>query len=1041
MRPTMPRRRTSIPTTILAALLAVAPFAAPPAFAQGVDTVYTRLVREATSDPAFLPASVATIPEHPTVPSPRDYFGTIAGAEGVMHRAAELYGYYRALAAATPRVRVERMGTTEEGRELLLVIIADEATMGRLDHYRAQMKRLADPRTLPAAELDAVLDQAKPIYYVMGGLHSPEMGSPEMLTELAYRLAVSDAPAIRRIRENVITIINPVAEPDGRDRQVDWYYRYTKHRAEWDDGFPRSAPYWGKYVYHDNNRDGIQISQELTKAIYKAYWEWYPIVMHDLHESVPLLYISTGFGPYNQNIDPITIGEWQTLANHDITQLTAQGLPGVWTWGFYDGWWPGYAIWIANNHNSIGRFYETFGNGGANTYIRDLSNARFAGEPVTERTWYRPWPPTKKVRWSARDNVNYMQAGVLASLGYVADNGRTLLANFYQKGVNNIERGRTMKPYGYVIPRFELQRDPARAAYLVNQLMRHGIEVHRRTAGDSAGDFVIKLDQPYRNFAVDLLSEQRFPQDAANPPYDDVAWTLGYLYGVEVNAVDDTMVFHWPGLERVTGEVRAPGAVVGAGNVYLIAYRAQAEVLPALYWLRERAPRARAYAAEEGFTIGVGAAALGKAGGGEGGLSAPLLHAGEGGGAAGGTAGGDVRGEGGASTQASDSFPRGSIILENVPANIAAELADRFSLTLHAAARVPDVPRHELDLPRVAIYHTWYSTQDEGWARFAFEQMGVPYTSIHKDDLRRGNLRRRFDVIVVPNVGGNVQMLIHGVDRKFGPMPYTRTAEFPSHGSPSSTEDMTGGPGFEGMAELQRFVEEGGTLVTIGGGTRIAAETGIARALTPVNTGNLFHPGSVVRVKARIPDHPVLYGYPDTTHVFRGNGPLFGVARRDRAAMMVLQYGTRPLPDEREDEDDGPMLGIASRAGTNAGEQRKAGGDEGAPRTRPSRPGGGEGTAGETAGEGARASSRGSADRYLLSGMVRNENQIIGHGAIFDVPVGRGRVIAFTFNPLHRWLNHHEHPMFWNALLHWNDRPSRRAAGETIAAEAEQGAF
>src|SRR5690606_31397946 len=106
----------------------------------------------------------------------------------------ELYGYYRALAAATPRVRVERMGTTEEGRELVLVVIADEATMARLDHYREQMRRLADPRSLPAAELEAVLADAKPIYYVMGGLHSPEMGSPEMLTELAYRLAVSDDP-------------------------------------------------------------------------------------------------------------------------------------------------------------------------------------------------------------------------------------------------------------------------------------------------------------------------------------------------------------------------------------------------------------------------------------------------------------------------------------------------------------------------------------------------------------------------------------------------------------------------------------------------------------------------------------------------------------------------------------------------------------------------------------------------------------------------------------------------------------------------------
>jgi hypothetical protein len=227
------------------------------------------------------------------------------------------------------------------------------------------------------------------------------MGSPEMLMELAYRLAVADEPNIKAVRERVITVINPVSEPDGRDRQVDWYHRYTKQRVEWDDGFPRSSPYWGKYTYHDNNRDGLQLSQELTKTANREYFRWYPTVMLDLHESVPLLYVSTGTGPYNETLDPITITEWQLMAQHDVSAATSAGLPGVWTWGFYDGWYPGYLMWMANNHNGIGRFYETFGNAGANTFVRDLSSARFAGDSVTSRLWYRPWPPTRRVRWSA----------------------------------------------------------------------------------------------------------------------------------------------------------------------------------------------------------------------------------------------------------------------------------------------------------------------------------------------------------------------------------------------------------------------------------------------------------------------------------------------------------------------------------------------------------------------------------------------------------------------------------------------------------------
>jgi hypothetical protein len=931
------------PSLVLSALLAaVLPLSAQQRLP--LDEEYGRLILEYTTDSLFLPASVATVPDHPAIPSPRDHFGTIAGAPGVMHHSATLYAYYRALAAATPRVRVEMVGRSEEGREINLVIVADEATMQRLDHYRGQAARLADPRTVGAEELAAVIADAKPVYMLNGGLHSPEMGSPEMLTELVYRLAASDDPAIEKIRSGVITIINPVSEPDGRDRQVDWYHRYTKGRAAIDDGFPRSVPYWGKYVVHDNNRDGIQISQELTKALYRIYYGWHPLVMHDLHESVPLLYVSTGTGPYNVENDPIVVGEWQLFANNDVTRLSAQGVPGVWHWGFFDGWWPGYAVWVANNHNGIARFYETFGNSGADTYVRDLSTSRYAGDLVTSRQWYRHWPPTAKVRWSARNNTNFMQAGVLASLEYAAENGGQLLRNFWQKGTNSIHRGVTQAPHGFVIPGFAEQRDPRRTAYLVNQLQRQKIEVHQR----SDGDFIIRLDQPYRDLAVNLLSKQEFPSDADHPPYDDIAWTLGYLYGVEVEPVDDAAIFEWRDLTLLTDTVAYAGRVRGSGSTYVIAHRAQGELLSALYWLRDSHP-ASVHTARAPFTIG------------------------------------------------RDSFPAGSIIIEGTDAAVMNALAQRFGLDVAATNRMPDVPRDAADAPRIALYHTWYNTQDEGWARFTLEQYGIPYTSIDKDDLRAGDLNERFDAVLIPNVGGQLEQLVHGIDRKWGPLPFTRTEQFPSHGTPDETHDMTGGMGFTGLANLQQFVERGGLLVTLSNPTRLVAEGGISRQLSPMQTGTLFHPGSVVRAKARRPDHPVLYGYPETFHIFRGNHPLFSVNRRDRDA-IVLQYGTRPPADER-DEPTGPMMGMPETRTTAAADRS------------------GAGAADSTGGNGSRGDGA-----YVLSGMVRNENVIIGQGAIFDLAVGSGRVVAFTFNPLHRFLNHHEFPLVWNALMTWNDR-------------------
>ena len=950
------RRAVLRPSSVLLALLVCAlPLSAQQ---QPLDEEYGRLIREYTTDTLFLSTTVSTLPNHPTIPSPKDHFGVISGAPGVVHTTDELYGYYRALAAATPRVRVETIGTSEGGREILLVVVADEQSMQRLDHYRTQLERLADPRSLPESERDAVIAQAKPIYMLNGGLHSPEMGPPEMLPELVYRLAVSEDPDVARIRNEVITLVNPVAEPDGRDRQVHWYRRYTQGRESMDDGFPRSTPYWGEYVVHDNNRDGIQVSQELTKALFRAYYDWHPLVIHDLHESVPLLYISTGTGPYNHENDPIVVGEWQLFANNDITRLSAQNMPGVWHWGFFDGWWPGYAAWVANNHNSIARFYETFGNAGADTYVRDLSNQRYAGDLVTSRQWYRHWPPTAKVRWSMRNNTNFMQAGVLASLLFTAENRDQLLRNFWQKGINSITRGLTKAPHGFVIPGFDEQRDPRRTAYLVNQLQRQAIEVHQRPDGD----FVVRLDQPYRDLAVTLLTKQDFPSDAEHPPYDDIAWTLGYLYGVDVEPVDDPDIFEWDDLTLLADTVAYTGSVRGSGSTHLVAHTGQGELLPALYWLSQNGQGASAEVARAPFTVG------------------------------------------------RDSFPAGSLVIHGASRDVAQQLAQSFGLDVVATNRTPDVPRHAADAPRVAIYHTWYNTQDEGWARFTLEQYGVPYTSIDKDDLRSGNLRSRFDAILIPQVRGGLDQLVHGIDSKWGPMPYTTTAEFPSHGTPDSTDDMTGGMGFDGLANLQRFVEGGGMLVTLGNPTRLVADGGMARELASISTGNLFHPGSVVSAKARRPDHPVMYGFPETFHLFRGNGPLFGVDRRDRG-LIVAQYGTKPLADER-DEPTGEMMGMP--------ETRVSASDRN-----------------EENGERAGSADRAGAGPYVLSGMVRNENVIVGQGAIFDLPVGQGRVVAFSFNPLHRFLNHHEVPLVWNALMSWNDMPLT-APAPTVTTEAQQ---
>ncbi len=661
--------------------------------------------------------------------------------------------------------------------------------------------------------------------------------------------------------------------------------------------------------------------------------------MLDLHESVPLIYMSTGTGPYNETIDPITVGEWQVMANHDVTTLAAQGLPGAFTWAFYDGWWPGYGIWVANNHNSIGRFYETFGNAGANTYLRNLSEEKYAGDLVTSKEWYRPDPTTPWVKWSSRNNINYMEAATIGSLSYMATNSKLLLTNFYQKGVNNIRKGKEEKPRAFVVPKS--QRDPAMAAYLVNQLRAQGIEVHRAETGKKEGDYVVLLDQPYRNLAVSLLTKQNYPKEAKFPPYDDIAWTLGLMYGVDVKA-EDSVTYNLAELKMLTADAKYSGKVEGEGT-YVLNYKAQNTVLSAMYWIK---------AQNKNASLAV--------------LDSTTAISGQ-----------------------KDTLSAGSVLFKGITKDQATSISTQFSLDLIGVKSAPTTARqHNVTLPRVAIYHTWYRTQDEGWSRYTFEQRGIPYTSIDKDDLRAGELRKRFDVILIPRTGGNTSRFIHEIEKKFGPMPYTKTPEFPSHGYPDSTPDMTGGPGFPGMEQLKQFVDAGGVLVSLDNSTQVLAETGIARELESYNAGGLFHPGSIVQVKARKPGHPVLYGFPETFPIYRGNGPLFQVDKVNRG-MILLQYGNKPLKDE--EEYTGPIMGMPDR------KEAKKDKKEDKPKEIP----------------------------YVLSGMVRNEQTIIGQGSIFNVPSGAGRVIAFTFDPLHRYLNHHDAPLVWNVLINWDHLKSK----------------
>src|SRR5437763_1525555 len=667
----------------------------------------------------------------------------------------------RALEAASRGVKVFPIGKSEEGREMIAVAVGADDTIAHLDRYRDITKRLADPRLLTDADASKLIADGKPIYYITGSIHSPETGSPEMLMELAYRLAVEDSPLIRKIRDNAIVLITPVVEVDGRDRQLDL--------SRWRDANPnRPVPplvYWGHYVAHDNNRDNLGLALALSRNVLHTFFDFHPQVFHDLHESVPFMYISTGTGPYNPSIDPLVVDEWQRMAWHEVQELTKRRLPGVWTYGFYDGWAPNYMMWAGQGHNAVGRFYETFGNRFPITADRVVRGQ-------SDRAWFRPNPPLPTVKWSLRNNVNYQQSGLLLALSDFADRRQHFLEQFYLLGKRSVAKAANAGPAAWGFD--GAQKRQGQLNDLMSLLRTHGVEVQQSDAPFSVavdwppsakkektdfakGSFIIRMDQPYSRLADAMLDVQYVRSD--EKVYDDTGWTLGYLKNVDFKRVANPDVLK----------------------------------VPMHLWAGREMP---------------------------------------------------------------------------VPAANNAE-AEFFKQHWN------DANAHR---PRVAIMHTWLRTQDEGWWRLALESMGVPYTYISTQDASRTpNLREKFDVILFPPTGGNnsSQEIVNGLPAG-PPLPWEKPELTPNL-TVDQTDDMRPGLGLTGVANITRFVEDGGLLITARDTSVWAADYGLARWVRVVAPQKLRAPGTIVAAAVTDKKSPIVTGYDETIPLYFSNSPIFRV--------------------------------------------------------------------------------------------------------------------------------------------------------------------
>lgn len=988
---------------------------------QEIDEAYTELIAEHLTDPRISTELVDYLPASDVVPTTLDFPGIerIVGTPGELTYARDIHRYMKAIAdAGTGRARIIPMGVSEEGREMIVLAISSEETIANLETYRDYLHELTDPRVTSEERARELFEVAKPVYWLTSGLHSTERGGPEMLMELAYRLVVDESDFVRDIRENVITFITPVLEPDGRERMVDTYHFnqeleevYTEEeRDDNPGGDDLPLMYWGKYVQHDNNRDGMGQFLALTRNTTKIALEWKPTIMHDLHEAATLLYSSTGTGPYNEQVDPITVNEWWMFATNDVMEVSKRGVPGVWTYNFYDGWTPNYLFYAAHSHNATGRFYEVASYGPNNRTIRASQS----------REWYRPNPLQGSVEWGPRANVNIQQSGILFSLHFTGTERERWLENYWIKNRNAVRRGTEGEIAGWVVP--ASQHSKADAAMAVNDLMDQGLEFHvatedftvrvdpdaeagegdegdgespvegagNETAGEEllvrAGDWIVRGDQPYRTIADIYFARQEFP--TTNPrPYDDLGWTFQYMRDLVIDEVGDLALLDGP-MVPVEGHVVARGGIEGEGSTVIVAHTGDNNLVT----FRFRFAETPMLAARDDFEV-------------------------------------DGR-----------DFLAGSFVIPNGNRpDIDAALTE-LGLTGVAVDGPPaGLDTHDLDVPRIGYVHSWSRTQDEGWVRAAFDAYEVPYEYFGENEVHERDLRADFDVLVYP-VGGRVGEL---VDSGY-PIPYQRTERYTSFGRPDSTDDIRGQLGEEGLEAIYDFVREGGTLIAEGSTAEIFPEYDLTPGLDVVQVEDLMARGSIFRGVFADRTSPIQYGIGrNQMPVYFSSGPIFDTG----------VPAAPPAPEELQPDQGrrGGFFGggsswqntspMAADVWLAPYDPRAAWPEEGSIQQQVLEQGPGEG------GGGGRFSRFRSPPgprvldamaprtilrfpRYehdmLLSGGLENGQGLSNKAQLVDVPVGEGHMVLFAIRPFWRWQTQGSYILGFNALLNWNDLDAGR---------------
>ncbi len=868
----------------------------------------SRSVRERTALSLVLALLVAPLaaPAAPAVAqtrvtAPMQQLGHNIGDDYFLATYTQLVEYWQKLAVESPRMLLDTIGVTAEGRPHLMAIVSSPENLRNLDKIKADAKRLALAKDLTDDEARKLSGEAKAVVWIDGGLHATEVLGAAQLMEMLYQLvSMDDEETLRLLNDEVILLVH--ANPDGMELVSSWYMREPDPLKRSTGGVPRL---YQKYIGHDNNRDSYMVTQPETENMSRVmYREWYPQMMYNHHQTGPAgaaLFAPPFRDPHNYWYHPLLPLGVATVGTAMHSRLVAEGKPGstMRKGANYSTWFNGNVRTTGYFHNIIGILTESSGN------PTPMEIAFVPEKTISTGDLPAPIEPQE---WHFRQAVDYSITMNRAYLDYASRYKDVLLYNRYQMGRDAIRRGQTdswtihpkmvaevqaqiaaqqgggnpdaalmgrfrglpkegfqafrkpedRDPRGYILP--SSQPDFPTAVKFINTLVKNGVEIQRATRdfqvqGKSypAGSLVVMTAQAYAPHVYDMFEPQDHPNDFEYPggppipPYDNAGYTLALQMGVQFDRILDG--FDGP-FEAVDGMVTAPAGRVADANGaagYLLSHQVNDGVIATnrllaahqeVYWLSNEV------------------------------------------------------------TAAGKRWPAGTLYIPATSANRAMvdRMATELGLSFQGVSTTPVADALKLSPVRVGLWDQYGGSMPSGWARWMFEQYEFPFDVVYAPELDRGGLDQKYDVLIfedggIPEARGDNPMA-----RAFGrgPDPSTVPAEYRDRIG-SVTPQTT-------VPNLLGFVRSGGILLAIGGSTSIATHAGLPVSNhmvdaqgKPLSSSQYYVPSSLLRVRVDN-TQPVAYGMPEYATVMFDNSPVFDLGP-GAAAAGITRVGWFDSPE------------------------------------------------------------------------------------------------------------------------------------------------